>query len=136
MQDINLKINGTQMDIEGLKTFPLSITKQVDRFLELASGGGGTISNVLRKLVLPATKNNTRAVNQFHIPNAEIGATRGLLSISLALNGAEILNGFCILETAIRNGWHPERLTFRVLTDGNDIWKRDNQEVGLEAATL
>ena len=119
---IIININGTNMDIEGLETFPLSIVKQVDSFAKLVNSGGGTIANVLRKLVLPATKNNTNAVNQFHIPNTDIGQVRGILPISVLLNGAEILNGACVLETAVRNGWHPNKLIFRVLSDGNDVW--------------
>jgi len=123
MPNIEIRINGLPADFEEVEGFPVSIVKQMDKFVEIAGSTGSTTKNVIDSLVLPATKRNCEIVYQSWQPAVGNRSIRGQFSIVVVVNGAVIFSGRCILKKSVRRDSNPKSFSFDTLGDGLNIWE-------------
>lgn len=120
--DIQIKVNNQLMDFDDSEQFPLTITKETDKFLELIGATGSTARNSSQSLILPASKRNSIILENIHIPNAVKPTVKELVPISIVVNGSALFNGVCTVKRTRRSAYHPEVYELKLQGDGRDVW--------------
>jgi len=123
MNQIIIKLNGSDVDFDEISSFPLSITKKTDNFQQVVGGAGDEVSNVFNRLVLPLTNRNINAILDGNIITTISDALYSQFTIIVVVKGSIAFSGTGVLTSVNRTNLGGQAV-FQVTGGGTTVWEQ------------
>jgi hypothetical protein len=123
MRNVEILINRHLVDYFETKDVPLSMRKQIDKFLERVGADGTQVDNVLKSLSLPPTKAN-QAFLLTLMAQSSLGRGSTRVAVQVIVNGVQLFGGPGILKSAKKTSHSTPSFLVELLGDGLTLWEK------------